>query len=204
MKWHNKIYALLLKRGTERYDALVAGRKKELFATLSGKVLEIGAGTGVNAAYIPQSVFYIGLELNPYMREDFEKSVSGLKNPAVFVLGDAESLPFPDKSMDAVVCTLVLCTVRDPHKVLAETLRVLKPGGCFVFLEHVSAKPCTCLCLQQHILRPFYKTLGDGCGPTRDTTRAILKAGFSRIECEQFTLPLGASSPHICGKAYKL
>jgi len=117
--------------------------------------------------------------------------------------GTAENLPLADASIDAVVSTLVLCSVRDLERVLREIVRVLKPGGEFVFIEHVAAPDGTRLRRIQRIIRFLWKVIGDGCCPDRETARAIQVAGFAQVELDEFRLPLGPVSPHIAGRAVR-
>src|SRR6185295_4957831 len=96
-------------------------------------------------------------------------------------LGTAERLPFPDQSADAVVASLVLCTVRDPAAALREVRRMLRPGGRFVFIEHVGGEPGSRTHRAQRLVKPLWRVLGDGCHPDRDTEAAIREAGFARV-----------------------
>jgi ubiquinone/menaquinone biosynthesis C-methylase UbiE len=99
----------------------------------------------------------------------------------------AESLPFSDASFDAVVFTLVLCTVTDPDRALAEARRVLKPTGRLVALEHVRGTGR--LARRQDRLTPVFRRLGAGCHPNRDTGAAIERAGFTFIALHAFQIP---------------
>jgi ubiquinone/menaquinone biosynthesis C-methylase UbiE len=119
------------------------------------------------------------------------------------VQGTAEALPFPDESLDAVLSTLVLCSVKDPDGVLGEVMRVLKPGGRFLFLEHVRASEGTPLLRVQKWLRPAWRRLGDGCTLDRDTEAHLGEAGFRTLEVDRFSVPFPLVSPHIAGIAWK-
>jgi ubiquinone/menaquinone biosynthesis C-methylase UbiE len=107
-------------------------------------------------------------------------------------------MPFPNNSFDAVVATLVLCSVRDPVRVLKEIRRVLKPTGSFVFIEHVAAEEYGKRVAQQ-VLRPVCGLIG--CNPTRPTGRLIAEAGFARVEQQDWPAAGMAWLPHIVGKA---
>jgi ubiquinone/menaquinone biosynthesis C-methylase UbiE len=115
-------------------------------------------------------------------------------------------LAVDDESVDAVVCTIVLCSVRDLSATLGEIRRVLRPGGRFVFMEHVAAPRGTGLRRVQRLLRPVWQFLADGCTPDRETDAAIRAAGFSHVEIERFRLPREVSvlaGPHIAGEAVR-
>ena len=123
--------------------------------------------------------------------------------------GTAEALPLESSSVDCIVCTLVLCSVRDPGAALAEVSRVLKPGGRFVFVEHVAAgvdQPV--LAIGQRLLDPLQSLLADGCHLTRDTGALLEEAAsagrFSHLALDKFNLasPMASLiSPHIAGEA---
>src|SRR5688500_4186662 len=124
--------------GTE--DAGLRERRHDLLANASGRVLEIGAGTGLNLAHYPESVEEIVFTEpeDPMARRLRGKlAAAGRRNEVI--AAPAENLPFADDSFDTVVGTLVLCTVHDPERALSEIGRVLRPGGQFLFLEHVRA-----------------------------------------------------------------
>lgn len=117
---------------------------------------------------------------------------------------EAEHLEFADNSIDAVVSTLVLCSVEDLEGTLQEILRVLKPGGRFYFLEHVAAPQGTWLRRMQQWIRPVWKKLGDGCRPDRETWVALEQAGFEQVEYQRFSAPVPAIvRPQIIGVAMK-
>ena len=198
-----RIHAWLLARCGVGYERMVAERKRALLAGLKGDILEIGPGAGPNLGYYPKECRWIGVEPNPFMHPYLRQAAerAGLKIEIRTLL--AEKLPSADRSIDAVVSTLVLCSVRDPEMVLGEVLRVLKPGGRFVFLEHVAAPEGTRLRKLQRFLRPVWKRVADGCHPDRETGPAIERAGFSDVHYENFHLPLGPVGTQICGYAVK-
>jgi len=198
-----RLFAKLLPAASIRHERFAGDRKRALFATLpdNATVVELGPGTGPNFRYYPQSIEWIGIEPNNHMNPALEQAARGF-NARILAL-DAESLPIPDASADAVVCTLVLCSTTEPAQVLKESLRVLKPGGCFYFLEHVGAAQGSGLRLVQRVISPLWKSIGDGCHTCRDTAQHIQNAGFARVELESFSLPLGPLSPHIVGTAHK-
>jgi ubiquinone/menaquinone biosynthesis C-methylase UbiE len=115
--------------------------RRALLAHANGRVLEIGAGTGLNLAHYPDELRELVLvEPEPAMRDRLTRRIRGGGRQAVVVDAAAEALPFADASFDTVVCTLVLCTVAAPDRALAEIGRVLRPGGRMLFIEHVRAE----------------------------------------------------------------
>ncbi|MGF1495508.1 MAG: class I SAM-dependent methyltransferase, partial [Elainellaceae cyanobacterium] len=118
--------------------------------------------------------------------------------------GTAERLDAEDNSLDAVVSTLVLCSVDNLEGTLQEVRRVLKLGGKFYFVEHVAAPADTTLRRVQQWIRPFWQAIGDGCRPDRETWKAIEQAGFQQVNYEKFRAPiLAIVSPQIIGIALK-
>ncbi|MCX7616907.1 class I SAM-dependent methyltransferase [Tepidiforma sp.] len=158
-----------------------SARERRLRARLAGqatgRVLEIGYGVGSNWPHLPADVDYVGIEPDPYMRERAEHH-----RPAGRELdlrdGDAQALDFPDASFDTVIGTLVLCTIPDPAAALREIRRVLRPGGRFVFWEHVNARGRAGRAVLGAIT-PLWSRVGGGCHPNRDTLEAIEAAGFA-------------------------
>ncbi|MCA8960916.1 MAG: methyltransferase domain-containing protein [Planctomycetes bacterium] len=203
-----RMMARLYAQVQRRYEEDVAERKRVLLARLSGTVLEIGPGTGANFPFLPDRVTeWIGLEPNPYMHAELRRAAAarGLE-PVIRGVG-AEGMEVETESVDFVLCTLVLCSVSDPAAVLSDVLRVLKPGGGFVFLEHVAAESGTALRRRQRWLRPLWRYLADGCRLDRETGETIRRAGFEHVELEEFELERTAApsviAPHIAGIARK-
>ena len=196
--------ALIQARLNGRYELSVAGKKQVLFAGIRGDVLEIGPGTGVNLVYLPVGIRWIGVEPNTFMHGYLKELGLKLGLSIDIRAGIAEQLPVPDNSMDAVISTQVLCSVADPAKVLQEIQRVLKPGGRFLFVEHVAAAPGTRLRRWQRLARPISALIGDGCHPDRETWSDIEQAGFALIQLEHFEIESAVlSKPHIAGVAIK-
>lgn len=137
--------ARALAEGMASYETAIRPRKRALFAHLAGceSVVEIGAGGTPNVALFPACVrSYTAVEPNPAFRPYFERHTEPLapRLSATLLSARAEQLPLPTASADAVVATLLLCTVADPLTVLSEASRVLRPGGVFLFIEHVAAQ----------------------------------------------------------------
>ncbi|HEY8502473.1 MAG TPA: class I SAM-dependent methyltransferase, partial [Solirubrobacterales bacterium] len=164
--------------------------RRELLAAARGRVLELGAGTGLNLELYPETVEALTLtEPDPHMSKQLHKRLAeSSRADAEAVEAPAEKLPFPDDSFDTAVVTLVLCTVPDPTAALAEIKRVLKPGGQLLFLEHVRSGTPGLARWQDRLERPW-RFLGDGCHCNRDTVAAIDAAGFKLGEVESDELP---------------
>jgi ubiquinone/menaquinone biosynthesis C-methylase UbiE len=184
------------------HSRLVSARKRTLLGAIEGRVLEIGPGGGVNFEFYAATVVeWIGLEPNPYAHERLRAAAAAHGVPARVIDGSAESIPLADASVDAVVSTLVLCSVTDQQRVLSEILRVLRPGGRFVFVEHVAAPRGSLLRRVQRVVRAPWRVAGGGCEPDRETWRAVEDAGFRQVAAEHFRVGLPVVSPHVAGVA---
>lgn len=184
-------------------SAGLRAHRQLLVERVKGAVLEIGGGTGANLPFYGKGVTELVItEPEAPMARRCETKLKGHELPARVVLAAAEDLPFPAQSFDAVVATLVLCTVEDPARALAEVQRVLRPGGTLVFLEHVRAEEPR-LARWQDRLHGVQVRLGHGCHCNRPTLQSILDAGFSvdelRHDRMRRTLPVLA--PLIAGVA---
>ena len=200
---YKRLVPWLLARGNRPYERWIAGRKRALFGGLRGVVVEIGPGAGANLPYLHSDVHWIGVEPNPYARPYLERAAQEAAVAHELREGDAERLPVEAASADAVVGTLVLCSVKDSGAVLREIQRVLKPGGRYVFIEHVAAPRGTWRRRLQRLVRTPWRIAADGCRPDRETLQAIRAAGFARVEAEEFLAPAGLVAPHIAGIAVK-
>ena len=180
---------------------LYGDRKRALLGGLGPTVVEIGAGVGANAPYFAPGTAWRVVEPNAFVHEGLVRMAERHGLHLELTGGTAERLPFPDASADAVVSTLVLCSVEDPARVLAEARRVLRPGGRFVFVEHVAAPEGTTLRRAQRLCRAPWGLVADGCRPDRDTEALVRAAGFADVRMERFRLPLGLVAPHIAGTA---
>lgn len=198
-----RVFAWALARFNARYERFVSNYKRQLFADVRGNVLEIGPGTGANLRYLPNGVRWIGVEPNPFMHSYVREEAHKLGLPIDLRIGTADRLPVPDNSVDFVISTLVLCCVPSQQRCLQEVLRVLKPGGRFLFIEHVAAPRETRLRRIQDLITPLWKRLGDGCHPNRETWIDLENAGFEKVTCERITAPTLVVSPQIVGMAAK-
>lgn len=166
------LYDPFLRRG-ERLG--LAGRRAELLWRVQGQVVEIGAGTGLNVRHYPPAAEVVLSEPVPAMYRRLEKRVRGRTGMRPVRAG-ADALPMADGSVDTVVSTLVLCTVPDVDRVLAELVRVLRPGGRLLFLEHVRAEDPKQARRQTRLAGPW-AAFAQGCRCDRDTV-ALVKQRF--------------------------
>jgi len=172
-------------------DAGLREMRHELLAQARGRVLELGAGTGLNLEHYPEGIEGLTMvEPDPHMTKQLRARLegSGKSSKISVVETPGEDLPFADDSFDTVAVTLVLCTVPDPGATLAEIKRVLAPGGQLLFLEHVRAHDDGLAKWQDRLEGPW-KFLADGCRCNRDTVAAIDAAGFELGEVENGELP---------------
>jgi ubiquinone/menaquinone biosynthesis C-methylase UbiE len=179
--------------------------RRELLAQARGRVLELGAGTGLNLEHYPKGIESLTLvEPDPHMTKQLREKLvqSGRAAEISVVEAPGEKLPFPDSSFDTVAVTLVLCTVPDPAATLEEINRVLAPDGQLLFLEHVRAEDPGLARWQDRLERPW-RFLGDGCHCNRDTASAISAAGFSIGAIGRSSLPKAPSivRPLVIGSA---
>ncbi|MFI7589075.1 class I SAM-dependent methyltransferase [Spongisporangium articulatum] len=166
------LYDPFLALGERRSAAAVRAR---LLGSLSGDVLEIGAGTGLNVPHYPQDLEQLVLtEPDPAMLRRLRRRAG---DRTTVVGAPAESLPFADDGFDAVVSTLVLCTAPEPGAALAEVARVLRPGGRLVLMEHVLAQAPRLARRQRRYARPW-KALAGGCRCDQNTALLLSEAGF--------------------------
>jgi len=201
--WYKRLFAWLMANGTAEYEEKISDRKRSLFTNLHGKILEIGPGTGPNLSYYPSDIQWIGIEPNPFMHSYLQKEADKLGLNIDIRTATAEKLDAEDSSVDTVISTLVLCSVPDLASTLQEILRVLKPGGRFLFIEHVAAPNGTFLRSVQNTVKPVWQVLGDGCNPNRETGSALENAGFASVDYQKFDAPVPLVTPHIIGVATK-
>ncbi len=178
--------------------------KKSLFQKLGNKVLEIGAGTGTNLPYYREGTNLYIVEPNKEMLKYFLEKAHKYPLNMYIKEGFAEELPFDDNSFDGVVSTLVLCSVKSPYRVLSEIKRVLKPGGTFIFIEHVKAPENTLTAKIQDVFHKGWKWLFEGCDIKRETGK-LIKSFFpdSQIKNLKFNSPFIPVNYHIIGYAVK-
>lgn len=197
--WYKSVFAWMMAHLSAKYEKAVGDRKQALFATIHGNVLEIGPGTGPNLSYYPKDIHWIGIEPNSYMHPYLNKEAEKLGLNIDIRTGTAERIDAEDNSIDTVVSTLVLCSVPSLSATLQEILRVLKPSGRFLFIEHVAAPQGTLLRKVQSGIKPIWKVVADGCNPDRETWIALDNAGFESVNYQYFEAPFPIVSPHIIG-----
>lgn len=179
--------------------------RREILRQASGAVLEIGAGTGLNLPWYPDHLGRLVLcEPDLSMRRHLLRRCAGQSSPPAEVsAAAAENLPFETASIDTVVSTLVLCSVRDPRMALAEIRRVLKPGGSFLLMEHVAAEPGSVLLRWQRFWRPLWLRCACNCHLDRPTAALIEGAGFrSELQPQMMRGAPAVASPMILGRAF--
>lgn len=167
--------------GARLYDGVLAlgerrgmaARRRRLLGAARGRVLEVGAGTGLNLpCYGPAVTELVLTEPVAPMRDRLAERARREGVDVEIVDAAGEALPFPDGAFDAVVCTLVLCTVPDQEAALREIRRVLRPGGTLLFIEHVRAGGAARAWAQDRLARPW-RWIGAGCACNRETLPAI-------------------------------
>ncbi|XP_010962585.3 thiol S-methyltransferase TMT1A [Camelus bactrianus] len=211
-----KWFPYFLARFTVMYNKHMASKKRELFSNLqefagpSGKLslLELGCGTGANFKFYPPGCRVTCIDPNPNFEKFLVKSIAQNRHLEFerFVVAAGENMyQVADGSMDVVVCTLVLCSVKNQKQILQEARRVLRPGGAFYFMEHVAAKHSTWNYFWQQVLDPVWYLLFDGCSLTRESWKTLEQAGFSKLKLQHLQAPLSWElvRPHICGYAVK-
>lgn len=169
-------------------DRLLGDSKRQLFAGHPDEILEIGPGVGANFRYLTPGTRVIAVEPNPQMHGALRAMAVRHGVSVDLVARSADDTGLPDDSVDWVVCTLVLCTVTDPAATLSEIRRILRPGGRFVFVEHVAASPGSWLRRIQELVRRPWQWFFEGCHTHRDTLVEIHRAGFSNVRVERKTL----------------
>jgi SAM-dependent methyltransferase len=197
------IFARCYARVGHLMDAEIGDHRRRLLAGLTGRVLEVGAGNGLNFQHYPAAVTEVlAIEPEPYLCRLALAAARQAPVPIRVVDGTGEALPALDRAVDVVVASLVLCTVTDLNQALAETRRVLRPGGKLRFYEHVRAEDPRLARWQDRLERPWGWLVG-GCHPNRDTVAAITAAGLRLEQLDRFDLqampPL--ARPHVLGLA---
>jgi ubiquinone/menaquinone biosynthesis C-methylase UbiE len=200
----HRVFALAYGWLGPRADAAgTAEHRARLLAPAAGRVVEVGAGTGLNIRHYPSQVTEVlATEPDPNMYRRLARALGAARVPTRLRRAPADDLPVPDGWADAVVCSLVLCSVPDPPAALAEARRILRPGGELLFFEHVRAPAGSRLGRWQDRLAGPWGMAAGGCHPNRDTVTALETAGFRVGQVEAWD-ERGALlvRPHVLGAA---
>lgn len=184
-----------------------AAHREELLKGVTGRVLEIGAGTGANFRFYPPTITHlVAIEPEPRLRAQATEAARDMPFPVDVLAGRAEEMPVPDRAFDVVVVSLVLCSVSDVDRVVAEIRRVLRPGGEVRYYEHVRSTRAR-FARFQRALDTVWPLLGGGCHLTRDPESAFIRGGLRIDEARHFDFTingrLSPSSPCVIGRASK-
>ena len=205
---HHPIFARLYPRIS--HTAELAGateHRRKLLSDLHGRVIEVGAGHGLNFAYYPDTVTQVvAVEPEPYLRRLAGEAAQRAPVEVEVIDGTAEALPVGDGEFDAAVASLVLCSVADQRVALDEVGRVLRPEGELRFYEHVVSTRPGWARFQRALDATIYPPLAGGCHCARDTGAAIRRAGFAVEREERLVLkasPVVPAIPHIIGTAHR-
>lgn len=171
----------------------------EIVSKAHGRVLELGVGVGANWRHLPADVEYVGIEPDDYMLERARKHAAEAGREMDLRSAVAEDLPFDEDSFDTVLVTLTLCSVSDPKRALSEALRVLKPGGQLLFMEHVRPGGRFKGRVMDAIT-PLWRRAAAGCHPNRRTLETVERSGFEVLESRS---PKVKGPPHVMGVARK-
>lgn len=198
-------FAWIYPRIAASVEPLAQPHRIELLSGLHGRVVEVGAGHGLNFPHYPPTVTeVVAIEPEPALRAQAIEAARDATVPITVIDGTAEALPLGDGEVDAAVACLVLCSVRDQAAALAELRRVLRPGGELRFYEHVRAQDPR-FARYQDVMRPLWKVVGGNCHTNRDTAAAIEQAGFAINAIERFRFPPKGPPlpvlPHVLGRA---
>jgi SAM-dependent methyltransferase len=167
---------------------LLGARKEALFAGLPCDVVELGPGTGANMRYFRRGTRLTAIEPNPHMHAALARAAARHGVDLDIRAVGAQATGLSATSVDAVVCTLLLCTVSDPAAALAEVRRVLRPGGRLVLVEHVAAPAGSGLGRLQRLVRAPWRWAFEGCDLTRDTGELLATAGFAAVDLDRYRM----------------
>ncbi|UKY54352.1 class I SAM-dependent methyltransferase [Streptomyces inhibens] len=184
----------------------VAGLRKELLTGATGRVIEVGAGPGLNFPHYPGTVSeVVAIEPESTLREVARSAAAHVEVPVDVVPGVAESLPVKSEAFDTAVASLVLCSVRDVQRALMELRRVLRPGGELRFFEHGRAAGRGLAAVQWSLDHTVWPLLMGGCHTGRDPLGEIRGAGFEVVRMRRLKVPERGptlpTSPAVLGMA---
>lgn len=181
-------------------NKLMTEERKKVLSSVSGEILEIGFGTGLNLPHYPDYVRKITvIDPNAGMKTLAERQIRASRIEVESHTLAGEHLPMRDHAFDTVVCTWTLCSIADVEQALREVRRVLRPGGRFLFVEHgLSDKRA--VQKWQNRLNPIQRALGDGCNLNRPMDRLIESQGLTLASIDRFDLP---KTPKFVGHLYR-
>jgi ubiquinone/menaquinone biosynthesis C-methylase UbiE len=177
-KWYDFFMSPLEKRKFKKI-------RKELLSKATGRVLEVGAGTGINFPFYGAAKHVTAIEPSEHMIERSLAKIHESIVPIKMVKASAEELPFAENTFDTVVATLVFCTIPNPDKALLELKRVCKPDGKILFFEHVKMEN-PFLAILQEWLTPVWKKVCDGCCLNRNTIELIKTNDLTIVNVDEY------------------
>lgn len=193
-----------IRMSPEMEERGVAAHRRRTLAGLTGRVVEVGAGNGLNFAHYPDTVSgVLAVEPEDTLRAHAERAARQASVPVEVVDGHAGAVPAADGAYDAAVASLVLCSVPRQATALAELFRVLRPGGELRLYEHVRSGRAV-VGLLQDAVTPLFAAMAGNCHPNRDTEAAVVRAGFVIESAERFGFSPGPGVPrlpHVLGVA---
>ena len=203
---HHPVFARVYPRISHTAErAGASAHRRTLLGELEGRVVEVGAGHGLNFPYYPETVTHVvAVEPEPYLRQLASEAARRAPIPIDVIDGTAEALPLDDGGFDAAVSSLVLCSVPDQRVALEEIRRVLRAKGQLRFYEHVISTRPGWARFQRALDVTIYPPLAGGCHCARDTGGAIRTSGFDVAHEERILFKASAAVPaipHILGSA---
>jgi SAM-dependent methyltransferase len=188
--WGKYVFAGMYDKFLAKVEASGLSEKRaEMLRPAYGRTVELGTGTGLNLRHYPDAVTELVLT-EPYapMVVKLEEKTRDYPKPVQLTVAGAEKLPFPDASVDTVAAAMIMCTVRDPNVVLAEIERVLKPGGQYLFLEHVRNSDPR-VARKQDIIQKGWYWFGNECHCNRPTIETLRGSSLVIEEMKEDKIP---------------
>jgi ubiquinone/menaquinone biosynthesis C-methylase UbiE len=198
MRWHAAAYDVVCGY-CERRGLLDA--RERLVSDLTGDIVEIGAGTGLNLPHYPAGARVTASDYDPVMLARAVPRAAAARATVRFLIADAMRLPFADRSIETLVWGLMLCSVPKPRLAFEEMKRVLKPGGRVRFVEHVRDEDESLRAKVQDAVAPAWKAFSGGCHCNRRTFDWLVGAGFEVTEVHRFNVGRSHIAPHVLAEA---
>lgn len=193
-------YPDVMQRAEDAGQAAIRARH---LTRAQGRVLDLGTGNGFSVPhYTAEVTELVMLEPNPALRAQLQRRTADIRARAWQIVdGDAYALPFADASFDTVAASLVFCSLDRPAAALAELARVLRPGGTFLFHEHVRGTGLRRVV--QEVATPLQRRIADGCRPNRDFVGMLRRSPFTVTDVDELRMPAGAVTvvPMVVGAA---